>query len=119
MWLRGKVATRRLRALEAVRTPARGLLRPERNPFPFSLVVASDAAIEWPRNPSLKNPLSAVEVAQYRLDLDVTYKGGDRDVLAHEFTVDGGRLIHEIVFSNEKAISVGAPMVVPRIEVLS
>ena len=66
-----------------------------------------------------KHSFTYTEVAQYRLDLDVIYKRGDRDVLAHEFTVDGGRLVHEIVFSNEKAISVSAAMMVPRIEVLS
>jgi hypothetical protein len=57
-------------------------------------------------------------VAKYRLDLDVTYRGGDRDVLAHEFTVDDGQLVHEIVFLKERTISVSAAMVVPRAELL-
>lgn len=59
------------------------------------------------------------EVEQYRIDLEVTYNRGDRDVLAHEFTMDDRRLVHEIVFSNERAISVSATTIVPRTEVLS
>lgn len=66
-----------------------------------------------------KHILTYTEVERYRIDLEVTYKGGDRDVLAHEFTMDDGRLVHEIVFSNERAISVNATTMVPRTEVLS
>lgn len=66
-----------------------------------------------------KHIFTYAEVGQYRIDLEVTYKGGDRDVLAHEFAMQDERLVHEIVFSNERAILVSAATVVPRTEVLS
>ena len=58
-------------------------------------------------------------VEQYRINLEVTREGSDRDVLAHEFTMDDGRLVHESVFSGERAITVSATTIVPRTEALS
>ena len=66
-----------------------------------------------------KHIFTYADVEQYRIDLEVTYKRGDRDVLAHEFTMEDGRLVHEIAFSNERVISVSATAIVPRTEVLS
>jgi hypothetical protein len=66
-----------------------------------------------------KHCFTYAEVDQYRMDLEVTYKRGDRDVLMHEFTMNEGRLVHEIVFSNKSAISINAATIVPRTEVLS
>jgi hypothetical protein len=66
-----------------------------------------------------KHIFTYTDVEQYRVDLEVTYKQGDRDVLAHEFTMEDRRLVHEIVFSNERAISVSAATIVTRTEVLS
>lgn len=66
-----------------------------------------------------KHHFTYADVDQYRMDLEVTYKRGDRDVLMHEFTMNEGRLVHEIVFPNERAISINAATIVPRTEVLS
>jgi hypothetical protein len=66
-----------------------------------------------------KHIFAYADVERYRMDLEVTYKRGDRDVMAHEFTIDDGRLVHEIAFSKERMISISAAMIVPRTEVLS
>jgi len=66
-----------------------------------------------------KHVFTYLDVEQYKIDLDVTYKYGDRDVLAHEFRMDGGGIVHEIAFSDKRTISISAANVVPRVDVLS
>jgi len=46
----------------------------------------------------------------------VEYRLGDYDVLAHEFRIEGGLIVHEIVFSNQRAITVIAETVMVRTE---
>ena len=66
-----------------------------------------------------KHVFSYLGVEEYRIDLNVTYKQGDRDALAHEFTVDDRWIVHEIVFSNMKSIAIRATNIMPRTEMLS
>lgn len=66
-----------------------------------------------------KHVFTYLGVERYRFDLNVTYKQGDRDVLAHEFTVDDRWIVHEIVLSNRQSIAVSAMNIMPRTEMLS
>jgi hypothetical protein len=52
--------------------------------------------------------LKYVGVKSYAFDILVQYRLGDYDVLAHEFRIDDGRIVHEIVFSNRRNIVVTA-----------
>ena len=60
-----------------------------------------------------------VDVQGYLLDLDVEYKRGDRDVLAHEFRIEHGVIVHDVLFSNKKSILIRAMNVIPATESLS
>lgn len=66
-----------------------------------------------------KQIFTYVDVERYAIDLDVSYKHGDRDVLVHEFTMEGESLVHEIAFSSKKVISISALGIVPKTEILS
>ena len=45
-------------------------------------------------------------LAAYRVDLDVTFRAGDRDVLVHEFRIEGALVCHEIAFQQGRSILV-------------
>lgn len=47
-------------------------------------------------------------VKSYKFDVLTEYRAGDADVLAHEFRIEEGRVVHEIVFSNRKNIVIAA-----------
>ncbi len=60
-----------------------------------------------------------VTVAALAFNLDVEFRWGDRDVLAHEFRIEGGLVVHEIAFSKGDHILVRAGNVIPTVETLS
>lgn len=62
-----------------------------------------------------RHVLHYVGVKSYVFDLDVEYRFGDRDILAHEFRLDDGLLTHEILFSNNRHIIVKADIIVPEV----
>ena len=66
-----------------------------------------------------KHVFTYLGVEQYKFDLNVTCKQGDRDVLAHEFTVDDRCIVHEIMFSNRKSIVISTTNMLPRTDMLS
>jgi hypothetical protein len=57
-----------------------------------------------------------VGVKSYAFDILVEHRLGDGDVLVHEFRIEDGRVVHEIVFSNRKCIMVAADNVLIRTE---
>jgi hypothetical protein len=58
------------------------------------------------------------EAKSYVVTLDVHYVHGDRDVLAHEFRIEGKVVEHEIAFSGGKSILVRATDIEPIIEIV-
>jgi hypothetical protein len=66
-----------------------------------------------------KHVLTYTGVESYSLNVEVTYKAGDRDVLAHEFRLDDGLVTHEIAFRTGKILRITARDVIPATEVLS
>ena len=65
-----------------------------------------------------KHSFTYRDVDFYTIDLDVRFRLGDRDVLAHEFRAENGRVVHEIVFANKREISVGAADITVKTELL-
>jgi len=66
-----------------------------------------------------KHVLTYVGVTAYALNLEVDYSAGDRDVLAHEFRLEDGLTVHEIMFRTGKALRITAKNVITATDVLS
>lgn len=66
-----------------------------------------------------KHILTYVGVEEYTIDLSVHYAAGDRDVLAHEFRLEAGLVVHEIAFTEGRFIVVRSQTVLPATEILS
>jgi hypothetical protein len=58
-------------------------------------------------------------VASYVFNLSVNYRSGDRDLLAHEFRVEDGSIVHELVFAGEQSVVLRCSNVTPVIELLT
>src|SRR5579871_1067533 len=46
-----------------------------------------------------KHVLTYIGVESYAINVEVDYRGGDRDVAAHEFRFEDGLITHEIAFA--------------------
>ena len=57
-------------------------------------------------------------LAAYRVNLDVTFRDGDRDVLAHEFRIEDALVCHEIAFQQGRSILVTSQSVMPTVQSL-
>lgn len=54
----------------------------------------------------------------YKLELNVNFREGDRDVLAHEFRLEGALVCHEIVFQQGQSVLVTSDNVAPSVDTL-
>lgn len=66
-----------------------------------------------------KHVLTYVGVEAYTLNIEVDYSAGNRDLVAHEFRMEYGLVIHEIVFRTGKTLRVTCRDVIPATDVLS
>jgi hypothetical protein len=66
-----------------------------------------------------KHVLTYVGVEAYTLNIEVDYSAGNRDLVAHEFRVEYGLVIHEIAFRTGKTLRVTCRDVMTATEVLS
>jgi hypothetical protein len=66
-----------------------------------------------------KHVLTYVGVEAYAFELKVSYVAGDRDVLAHEFRLEDGLVVHEIAFTAGRSILVKSVTMLPATEILS
>jgi len=66
-----------------------------------------------------KHVLTYVGVEAYSLNIEVDYSAGNRDLVAHEFRVEYGLVIHEIAFRTGKTLRVTCRDVIPATDVLS
>ena len=66
-----------------------------------------------------KHVLTYVGVETYTLNIEVDYSAGNRDLVAHEFRVEDGLIIHEVAFRTGKTLRVTCRDVIPATEVLS
>jgi hypothetical protein len=58
-------------------------------------------------------------VASYAFNLSVNYRSGDRDLLAHEFRVEDGFIVHELIFAGEQSVALRCSNVTSVIELLT
>jgi hypothetical protein len=66
-----------------------------------------------------KHVLRYTGVQGYEFKVSAEVRSGDRDLLAHEFRIESGFVVHELVFSNRSSIVIKAGDVLPRVETLS
>jgi hypothetical protein len=66
-----------------------------------------------------KHVLTYVGVEAYTLNIEVDYSAGNRDLVAHEFRVENGLVIHEVAFRTGKTLRVACRDVIPATDVLS
>ena len=66
-----------------------------------------------------KHVLTYVGVEAYTLNIEVDYSAGNRDVVAHEFRIEYGLVIHEIAFRTGKTLRVTCRDVIAATDVLS
>jgi hypothetical protein len=66
-----------------------------------------------------KHVLTYVGVTAYALNIEVDYSAGDRDVLAHEFRLEEGLIVHEILFRTGTTMRITAKNVITATDVLS
>src|SRR3569832_1746712 len=60
-----------------------------------------------------KHVLTYVGVEAYTLIIEVDYSSGSRDLIAHEFRVEYGLVIHEIAFRTGKTLRVTNQDIIP------
>lgn len=63
--------------------------------------------------------LRYVGVKAYDLELSVEFRAGDRDLLAHEFRIENGLVVHETLFANQSRILIVAQNVLPSTAILN
>jgi len=66
-----------------------------------------------------KHVMTYVGVKSYTINLEVGFRAGERDVLAHEFRVEERLVIHEVAFRNSQSLRIICEDVLPVTEVLS
>jgi hypothetical protein len=66
-----------------------------------------------------KHVLTYVGVEAYTLNIEVDYSAGNRDLVAHEFRVEDGLIIHEVAFRTGKMLRITCRDIIPTTDVLS
>jgi len=66
-----------------------------------------------------KHVLTYVGVEAYTLDIEVDYSAGSRDLVAHEFRVEDGLIIHEVAFRTGRTLRITCRDIIPTTDVLS
>lgn len=66
-----------------------------------------------------KHVLRYFDVDEYVIDLNARNRSGDRDVLAHEFRIERGLVIHEVAFASSKSVLIACSRVQPTIEMFA